>query len=365
MLDDALRKPAMLQNFQINTFSHCLGRAPGSPGWMIWNDKTHEGSPGVKKIPVAGNITWGISIDSIGFQTPDGLFEIGCKGGCGGIVDSGTSLVALPTSSYRSAVQYISNNAAASDCSDLTKFPDLVVTLSGKKFHLPPSAYLGVVEGEMSAQAKMYMHRGILHRNDAIPDAEGETPGAKSAASDAEAAAVAKVAQAAKAAAAAAATAASAAEIASESAMGAAASAKDAAKAAQAAAHAAATAAAIASGEPVPSQSESEEPTTKKMPTAACEFLMMDIGEQNTVLGPMAILGMPFFRHFYTTFDLGKGRGDRSLFVSQASEDCHPLTSDSQAVQANRRQAEVSPRHIDASKIRGPHWLHKIPKGQI
>merc|ERR1719511_411021 len=93
----------------------------------------------------------------------------------------------------------------------------------------------------------------------------------------------------------------------------------------------------------------------------ACEFLMMDIGEQNTALGPMAILGMPFFRHFYTTFDLGKGRGDRSLFVSAASEDCHPITSESPVVQANRRQAETSPRHVDASNIRGPNWLNKIP----
>ena len=34
---------------------------------------------------------------------------------------------------------------------------------------------------------------------------------------------------------------------------------------------------------------------------------MMDMGMQETQFGPMMILGMPWFREYYTTFDLGDG----------------------------------------------------------
>ncbi|CAK0900901.1 unnamed protein product [Prorocentrum cordatum] len=43
-----------------------------------------------------------------------------------------------------------------------------------------------------------------------------------------------------------------------------------------------------------------------------CQLLLMDMGEEITQLGPLAILGMPFFREYYTTFDIGAPRVDNA-----------------------------------------------------
>eukprot|EP00420_Gonyaulax_spinifera_P022006 CAMPEP_0197891094 /NCGR_PEP_ID=MMETSP1439-20131203/27367_1 /TAXON_ID=66791 /ORGANISM="Gonyaulax spinifera, Strain CCMP409" /LENGTH=573 /DNA_ID=CAMNT_0043511169 /DNA_START=53 /DNA_END=1774 /DNA_ORIENTATION=+ len=368
MLEDALTKPALLDSYAMKTFSHCLGRAPGSPGFMVWNDQTREEKPGVKKIPVAGNITWGIAIESMAFATPNGLIPFGCKEGCGAVVDSGTSLMAVPTGAYKAAVQVLQANAVASDCSDLSKFPNLVVKVAGHTLTFPPSSYLGVMEGAAMAESAKFLHLGSLHQDPDSIAATGSSmegkgvPGAKSAA---EATRIAAVAAAAKAAAEAAAAAAAAANDASDSASFAAEAARSAAQAAHEAAYAAATAAAVAAGEPMPPAEQPKSSPQRSAQGPVCELLLMDIGEQQTVLGPMMILGMPFFRQFYTTFDLGKGRGDRSIFVSQASEDCQPVTSESPVVNTARMHDAITPRHLDASKIRAPRWLDKLPRGEF
>mmetsp|Transcript_54055 Transcript_54055/g.153966 ORF Transcript_54055/g.153966 Transcript_54055/m.153966 type:complete len:122 (-) Transcript_54055:79-444(-) len=89
-----------------------------------------------------------------------------------------------------------------------------------------------------------------------------------------------------------------------------------------------------------------------------CSLLLMDIGSETTTVGPMFILGMPFFREYYTTFDLGTGRGNRSLYLSRASEECEPeLKAESLRSVRIRSRDQVVARQIDASKLRVPHWL--------
>lgn len=321
MLDDALSKPALLSTFGMKTFSQCLGKQQGAPGYMVWNDITRADRPETKRIHVAGNITWGIQIEEVAFAMPDGaVLPFGCEKGCGAVVDTGTSLMAVPTSAYKGAIQVLQQNAGAGDCSDLSKFPDLVVKLNGHSFRLPPSSYLGTLEGSMMSETARFMHLNSLTEpnenqtaavpNDAIP---------KKAEQDATMHAVV---EAAKAAAQAAASAAAAATDASSAAEMAAGAAKAAAGAAAAAAHAAASAAAVAAGQPMPEGAPQQQPTPKS--SNQCQLLMMDLGEKNTPLGPMFILGMPWFRQFYTTFDLGSGRGDRNIYVTPAGDTCDP-----------------------------------------
>jgi len=51
-------------------------------------------------------------------------------------------------------------------------------------------------------------------------------------------------------------------------------------------------------------------------------FLTMNA---HTDYGPLWVLGMPFFRHFHTTFDLSSSNGTRRIWIAEASDACEPL----------------------------------------
>lgn len=262
-LEDALQKRSLLESLGMKTFSTCLGRKPGSPAWMIWNDITREGMPGVQKIPVVGNITWGVKVAGmdVEFAPSDSTdveeittISVGCAEGCGAIVDTGTSLLGVPTETFKAIADALEKYVLASDCSDLSVFPDLIITVGGHKLRLPPASYIGIMDGMPTDQVGKYLH---MNRD--------------------------------------------------------------------------------------------------RSSEAQCQLLLMDLGQELTQFGPMVILGMPFFREYYTTFDLGAGRESRSIFVSRASESCHPDVAG--GMQYLRNRAAFMPRRVDASQVRIPDWL--------
>jgi len=256
-LATALQKRSLVENMGMERFSTCYGKGPGSPAWMIWNDAQRAGMPGVKTIPVVGSITWGVHLEGLTLTAPGVAgVQVGCQPSCGAIVDTGTSLLGVPTSVFNFISTTLSMGGYATDCSDLTKFPDLVMTVGGQKLRLPPSAYIGSFTGMLRSDESSFVHLDSLGKS------------------------------------------------------------------------------------------------------AQCQLMLMDIGEQPTQFGPMFILGMPFFREYYTTFDLGVGRGSRSLLVSRATEGCEPDLSTSLQEFARRHNShDITPRQVDVSKLRLPHWL--------
>mmetsp|Transcript_90755 Transcript_90755/g.265641 ORF Transcript_90755/g.265641 Transcript_90755/m.265641 type:complete len:469 (+) Transcript_90755:497-1903(+) len=259
-LQVAQGKKAMLETLGVQTFSHCLGKEPGSPGYLIWNDETRAGKPGVQQIPVAGNITWGVVMKDLTLKSDSHGINVGCGGpSCGAIIDSGTSLFALPTPMYNAVVMQLQSMGPSLDCSDLSVFPNLVMNLGGQTLRFPPSSYIGVFDGQLSKDVEDFV------RTEKFSAPEARVP---------------------------------------------------------------------------------------------CQLLLMDLGPaQQTTIGPMVILGMPFFREYYTTFDLGQGRGDRSLLVSKASADCSPEVS---AVAAARDgNLRYTPLTVDLSALRLPLWLRR------
>merc|ERR1719335_789481 len=67
-----------------------------------------------------------------------------------------------------------------------------------------------------------------------------------------------------------------------------------------------------------------------------CELLLMDMGVSNTQFGPLWILGMPWFREYYTTFDLGPGnKNHRNIYVSPADKNCYPTHCEDNGVMGN------------------------------
>lgn len=85
-----------------------------------------------------------------------------------------------------------------------------------------------------------------------------------------------------------------------------------------------------------------------------CELLMMDTGKMtSTEHGPLWIIGMPFFRHFYTTFDYGSSDHETSIWVAEASPDCQPQETTTNLLQV----AGTSLLRVNQSKLRLPGWL--------
>jgi len=85
-----------------------------------------------------------------------------------------------------------------------------------------------------------------------------------------------------------------------------------------------------------------------------CQLLLMDLGYEVTKDGPLFILGMPFFREYYTTFDLGGGRGKRFIHVAPADDDCQRAKS---PTSFRSTTGTMMPFQVDASKLRPPHHL--------
>jgi hypothetical protein len=138
---------------QTSQFSVCLGRSPGSPGYFIWNDDSVMKAPTLfQKLTVTGIGYWKTRMTNLMI----GETVVGCESGCAGLLDSGTSLIAVPTTIRLAMFDLVAKIGA--DCSvSLRGLPRISFTLDGKVFSLPPDAYLGNLSGTPSSEVADFM----------------------------------------------------------------------------------------------------------------------------------------------------------------------------------------------------------------
>ncbi|CAK0811155.1 unnamed protein product, partial [Prorocentrum cordatum] len=274
-LDSEKKKVAFLQALGVSTFSSCLDRMSGGSGWMVWNDNSALRDPqNFMSLPVAGTLTWSLQITGMGLKGfgPTADNPIGCQGGCGAIVDTGTSLLAVPSDIYQRLYDLI--KGMEMDCNDLRKFPDIYITVNGHELLLPPDSYIGRVVGNVPKFMKKHVHASAdvaeFSQDDAL------NPNAVQL---------------------------------------------DRFRARQ------------------------------RVRRQKCQLLLMDMGNQVTQLGPLMILGMPFFREYYTSFNLT----DRSIRVAPADDQCRPQG----AVTSLMVTRSHVPRKVDVATLRPPRWLSR------
>ena len=83
------------------------------------------------KVEVVGQVHWGVKMGHFGISGDPSNTNV-CKGGCGAIVDSGTSLIAAPKEVLMQMDGFLSQ--VRSDCSNVDQLPNLEFTLgSGEK----------------------------------------------------------------------------------------------------------------------------------------------------------------------------------------------------------------------------------------
>lgn len=271
----------LMDAFNITWFSICLQHGPSEtePGWIIWNDHAPTGKSHFTEIQVVGKVHWGVQLEAVAF---DGHPFLAChesapahkesaldsllgaapviKHSCGAVVDSGTSLIAAPSSSIGALKKMLKE--LNPNCENLADMPDLQFSLGGKNMSVPPSAYIARLNGTMSFE---------------IWDLLVFKP-------------VAKV----------------------------------------------------------------------KQSVTQCVPLFINLDQMGlgrtsqTQWGPLWIMGMPFFRKYYTTFNFV----ERKMFVAEADSACEAKTTPGATSMMEERRS-MQPLTIDASKLRLP----RIPEG--
>lgn len=257
----------LLEAIGMRSYSVCLRPESGSDGVWIWNDDSVETHKDLFiKVPVVGDMYWSAEMRDVRFAPTPGAGHdsavLGCDNErCSAVVDTGTSLLVVPTSAYDAildALEHLPNGQHG--CEDMSKLPDLRFTLGEQAFALGPESYMGSVDGELSEELLALM------------------------------------------------------------------------------------------------------PRSRKSGDSSCTPLLMTINE-DTDYGPLWILGLPFFRRYYTNFRLRQGsKAPESMAFASASPDCTAAM-----FQGLTRQPMQGHSHlrIDAKKIRAPSWLLTMARQQL
>uniref|UniRef100_A0A7S1RWP9 Peptidase A1 domain-containing protein n=1 Tax=Alexandrium catenella TaxID=2925 RepID=A0A7S1RWP9_ALECA len=265
------RAKPVLSNFEVTMFSVCLGKRPGSSGFFVWNDTAALRQPDLfYRLPVVGKHTWTVQMSAVHLServpmpSSEGVISLpGCADGCSAVIDSGTSLLVMPTATIDALVSML-NGRVGPGCGNLHQLPDIAFSLNGVEVSLPPDAYMGQVSGSMPAYINdvIRVRRLRLHGK----ERQGEQ----------------------------------------------------------------------------------------------CEVAVMESFTQ-TDHGPLWVLGMPFFRKYYTTFDVGSNASERSIHLALASDACTPMSPEVPVAVAERKEA-VQRREIDLTHVMPPSILRQVRK---
>jgi len=137
---------SLLEKVGVTAFSICLERSAGAPnGHLIMGPtaETAQHSTSFRHVPVVGDIHWAVLMKQLsggGQETHDA-----CNPSCAAIVDSGTSLIAAPTSALQALAPILSQ--IDPECNNLDTLPDITFTLGHDTFTLPPAIYVIKVTG--------------------------------------------------------------------------------------------------------------------------------------------------------------------------------------------------------------------------
>ncbi|NWI83127.1 PEPA protein, partial [Dryoscopus gambensis] len=94
---------------------------------------------GISWIPLSAETYWQISMESVSFSGA----PVACSSGCQAIVDTGTTLLAVPIRAFRTLLNRLGASSSGQiSCEAARNLPDLVFHIHGKEFPVPPRAYV-------------------------------------------------------------------------------------------------------------------------------------------------------------------------------------------------------------------------------
>jgi len=131
------RQKRLINHMGIKRFMVCFQENAAADGYWTWNDRDRSQDAAWMTVPVVGKLFWAVPTSNFML----GKTVVGCNPSCGGVVDTGTSLLTPPKTVIDAITKSI-EKGKIEDCSDLSKFPDFVFKLGDHTFSLPPTSYI-------------------------------------------------------------------------------------------------------------------------------------------------------------------------------------------------------------------------------
>ncbi|NWT97707.1 PEPA protein, partial [Urocynchramus pylzowi] len=94
---------------------------------------------GISWIPLSAETYWQITMESVSV----GGTPVACSSGCQAIVDTGTTLLAVPIRAFRTLMRRLGASSSGEiSCEAISHLPSLIFHINGKEFPVPPRAYV-------------------------------------------------------------------------------------------------------------------------------------------------------------------------------------------------------------------------------
>ncbi|NXO90932.1 PEPA protein, partial [Certhia brachydactyla] len=94
---------------------------------------------GISWIPLSAETYWQIAMESVSINGA----PVACSSGCQAIVDTGTTLLAVPIRAFRTLMSRLGASSSGEiSCQAINNLPDLIFHIHGKEFPVPPRAYV-------------------------------------------------------------------------------------------------------------------------------------------------------------------------------------------------------------------------------
>ncbi|NXO25628.1 PEPA protein, partial [Cisticola juncidis] len=94
---------------------------------------------GISWIPLSAETYWQITMESVSISGA----PVACSSGCQAIVDTGTTLLAVPTRAFRTLMRRLGASSSGEiSCEAVRNLPNLTFHIHGREFPVPPRAYV-------------------------------------------------------------------------------------------------------------------------------------------------------------------------------------------------------------------------------
>ncbi|NXP14330.1 PEPA protein, partial [Thinocorus orbignyianus] len=136
----------MMQNLVAkDLFSVYLSKEGESDSFILFGAiDPYYTANGITWIPLSAETYWQITMNSV---TISGR-AIACAFGCQAIVDTGTSLLAVPERTLTVILRILgASSSGLISCSSVSRLPSIIFHINGKAFPVPPSAYVMKSDG--------------------------------------------------------------------------------------------------------------------------------------------------------------------------------------------------------------------------